>query len=394
MKTKLWSTDAQIEMDHDIESYTIGNDKAIDSILISHDIKASIAHCDMLYVSGFISKQENKDINQALHTLDLLCQKGEFSIDGFEDCHSAIEAYLVDTVGDAGKKIHTARSRNDQSLTMMRLFMKQSMNSVIEASEELVVVIQNFAKKQKGVAMPGYTHMQKAMPTTVDIWAESFADALGDGIKIAKFTLETIDQNPLGSGAGFGTDLDINRQVTTKKLGFMKTQNNPMYCGLSRGYFEIMCLQSINSIMLIIGKLSADLLLFTTQEFCFFSLPDSYTTGSSIMPHKHNYDVLEIARGKCHMFWTHQQKIQSLVGTIGSGYQRDLQLTKQPFIEALEDAKSTIQIMEKIVNGLEVHKSCLESAITPEMHSVQTINKLVLKGENFRDAYKKVKASM
>jgi len=260
--------------------------------------------------------------------------------------------------------------------------------------EKLKKKIKIQAKKYQDIAMPGYTHMQKAMPTTVGIWLGSFAEALQDSIHIISASRVVIDQNPLGSGAGFGSDFEISRAITTVKLGFAKVQENPMYCGLSRGYFETMCLQALNLSTLVLSKLVSDLLLFTTQEFCFFGLPQDYTTGSSIMPHKNNYDVLEIARGKCYIFWTYQQKIQAIYGSIGSGYQRDLQLTKEVFVDAIGDFKETVSILIKVVNVLEAHEVCMEEAITPEMHSVSKINNLVKNGENFRDAYRKIKKSL
>jgi argininosuccinate lyase len=391
MKTKIWSDDTGVELDAEIENFTVGNDKNTDKKLIKYDIQASIAHSDMLLDMHILTSIEHEEINGALNKLQEVIAGDKFSLDGFEDCHSYIEAYLSEQVGDAGKKIHTARSRNDQSLVMMRLYMKESMNECLEIVEKLVGTLNEQAKKNQKTAMPGYTHMQKAMPTTVGTWLGSFADALKDSTQIIKSSLKIIDQNPLGSGAGFGSSLDIDKAITTDKLGFAKIQENPMYCGLSRGYFEIMCLQSLNLSMSVVGKLVSDLLLFTTQEFCFFSLPKNYTTGSSIMPHKQNYDALEIARGKCHMFWAYQQKIQSIYGSIGSGYQRDLQLTKEIFIDAITDFGQTISIVSKVAGVLEVHEDCLKSAITPQMHSVTKINELVKNGETFRDAYKKVK---
>lgn len=391
MKTKIWNTDNAIELDAEIEAYTVGNDKNTDKKLIKYDIQASIAHSDMLLDINVLSFKEHGEINQALNKLYFLVKDFKFSLDGFEDCHSYIEAYLCKQVGDAGKKIHTARSRNDQSLVMMRLYIKGSMNNCLEEVEKLVETLKEQTKKHQKTAMPGYTHMQKAMPTTVGTWLGSFADALKDSTQIIKSSLEIIDQNPLGSGAGFGSSLEINRAITTAKLGFAKVQENSMYCGLSRGYFEVMCLQSLNLSMSVVGKLVSDLLLFTTQEFCFFSLSKNYTTGSSIMPHKKNYDVLEIARGKCNLFWTHQQKIQTVFGSISSGYQRDLQLTKEIFVEAITDYNQTISVVSKVIGALEIHEDCLASAITPQMHSVTKVNELVKNGETFRDAYKKVK---
>lgn len=394
MKTKLWTTDTADSLDPDVEKYTIGKDSVVDKKLIGYDITATIAHSEMLVGLKVLSVKEQKLIKKSLDKLSLAVVQDDFSLQGFEDCHSYIEAYLTEHVGGSGKKIHTARSRNDQSLTMMRLYIKDSIKIHIKQVQALEQKLSYVAEKYNDIAMPGYTHMQKAMPTTVGAWLSAFAEALHDSVFALEATLSIIDQNPLGSGAGFGSSFNIDRNITTKSLGFAKTQENPIYCGLSRGYFEIICLQSMNLSMVIIGKLMSDLLLFTTQEFCFFSLPKKYTTGSSIMPHKHNLDALEIARGKCHIFSFHQQKIQSIFGTIGSGYQRDLQLTKEIFVEAVEDAEETIKILTKIIGELEAHESCLEKAITPEMHSVTLINGLVSSGMSFRDAYVDVKMKL
>ena len=391
MKTKLWTTGTTDSLDFDVEKYTVGNDSTVDKKLIGYDIMATIAHSEMLVDLKILTTKEQKLIKKSLNDLSLLTGKDDFTLEGFEDCHSYIEAYLIEHAGESGKKIHTARSRNDQSLTMMRLYIKESIKKHVEQTHALKQKLNFIAEKYSDIAMPGYTHMQKAMPTTVCVWLSAYYDALQDSVCALDATLSSIDQNPLGSGAGFGSSFNIDREITTKSLGFAKTQENPMYCGLSRGYFELMCLQSMNLSMVIIGKLMSDLLLFTTQEFCFFSLPEKYTTGSSIMPHKHNYDVLEIARGKCHIFWSHQQKVQSIYGSIGSGYQRDLQLTKEIFVEAFEEAEQTIEIVTKIIGELEVHKDCLEKSITPEMQSVTHVNELVKTGENFRDAYKIIK---
>ncbi|HZL08234.1 MAG TPA: lyase family protein, partial [Candidatus Dormibacteraeota bacterium] len=242
--------------------------------------------------------------------------------------------------------------------------------------------------------MPGYTHMQKAMPTTVAIWLSSFADGFTDSRKILAATLEVIDQNPLGSAAGFGVSVGIDRDHTTKTLGFARTQKNTMYCGLSRSLFELLAVQALTPLMVLAGKFAQDMLMFTTEEFGFFSLPDSFTTGSSIMPHKHNYDLFEVMRGNAHSFTSYTGQLQAISVGMGSGYQRDLQLTKGTTLHAFDIAKSTLEVLALAVSSLRIDEKRLKDAITPEMLSVTAINKLVEQGVPFRDAYNQVKLEL
>lgn len=242
--------------------------------------------------------------------------------------------------------------------------------------------------------MPGYTHTQKAMPTTVGTWLNSYADAATDTTALIDAALQIIDQNPLGSAAGFGSALPIDRSFTTATLGFAKTQDNPMYCGLSRGMFELIAVQSLAPAMLLAGKFAQDMLLFTTQEFNFFGLPDSFTTGSSIMPHKHNYDVFEIMRGHAHAFPSYCQQLYAIAAGNGSGYNRDLQLTKRITLSAFDTALGTCNALALCVSNLTIHDKVLQSAMTEELLTVAEIDKLVQQGIPFRDAYTQVKESL
>lgn len=394
MTQKLWQT-ANVPPHPVIESYTIGDDFELDQKLLGYDIQASKAHAAMLQHVGIITVQEMTLLTKALNALYKAWQRGTFTIKKEqEDGHTAIEAYLVGKLGDTGKKIHTARSRNDQALTMMRLYLKDNLQATSAATAQLAKRFAKVAATAGPTAMPGYTHMQKAMPTTVASWLLSYADGLMDAQQLIDGTLRIIDQNPLGSAAGFDITLSIDREHTTRTLGFDRTQTNPMYCGLSRGLFELLAVQALNPVMVLAGKFAQDMMLFTTDEYDFFSLPETFTTGSSIMPHKYNYDLFEIMRAKAHMFGTYAAQLQSVISGVGSGYHRDLQITKKTTLQAFTVAQDTISVLSLTVPQLKIHKQKLADTISPEMNSVATINELVSKGMPFRDAYRKVKRDL
>jgi argininosuccinate lyase len=395
MSAKLWQTPSTTGLHPVVEAYTVGGDYLLDQRLLGYDIQASKAHVSMLHSIGILTSNECTKLAKALGALHQKWAKGEFLIQkDHEDGHTAIEAYLVEELGDIGKKIHTARSRNDQALVMMRLYLKDNLWEVRAKTSALSAIFGAASQQVGDTPMPGYTHMQKAMPTTVACWLNSYADAFADAGLLTGSTLKIIDQNPLGSAAGFGISLPIDREHTTKTLGFNKTQENSMYCGLSRGLFELLAVQSLNPLMILAGKFAADMMLFTTQEFDLFSLPDSFTTGSSIMPHKHNFDLFEIMRGHAHTFGAYSQQLQSLASSAGSGYHRDLQLTKDITLQAFSTTLATLEVLELVVPSLRPHKDKLAKSVTPEMQSVAEINKLVGQGIPFRDAYVQIKNSL
>lgn len=392
---KLWQTDEGGKLHPLIEAYTVGSDYLHDQQLLGYDIKASKAHAEMLESIDVLNKEELSELIGALDELFKLWQDGKFKIEQRqEDGHTAIEQYLVDKLGDTGKKVHTGRSRNDQSLVMMRLYLKDNLARMQSLVKELNEAFNNTAKKAGSTPMPGYTHLQKAMPTTVAIWLGSFAEAFADMEQLVVAAGNLINQNPLGSAAGFGVSVGIDREYTTQKMGFAKTQANTMYCGLSRGLFELVAVQALSPLMVLAGKFAQDMLLFTTEEFGFFSLPDNFTTGSSIMPHKHNYDLFEIMRGEAHAFGSYAHQLESVSGAIGSGYQRDLQLTKGVTLHAFAVAKATLEVLCLAVSELKINEDKLAASITPEMMSVVEINKLVEQGMPFRDAYNQVKLEL
>jgi argininosuccinate lyase len=390
--TKLWQTSKGAGLNPQVEAYTVGNDYQDDQLLLGYDIRASQAHAKMLRSIDILTEDELQQLIAALNNLLTEWQNGEFTIrPEQEDGHTAIEQYLVEKLGDPGKKIHTGRSRNDQVLVMTRLYLKDQLQKSIELSKSVAEAFNQAAKQSGQTPMPGYTHMQKAMPSTVATWLESYADAFADTTIALLATLELVDQNPLGSAAGFGVSLPIDRELTTKELGFKKVQQNPMYCGLSRGLFELVAVQALNPLMVLAGKFAHDMLLFTTQEFNLVSLPDSFTTGSSIMPHKRNYDLFEVMRGRANIFGSYATQLQALSSGMGSGFQRDLQLTKSITLKAFAEAEATLELLALAVAELQLNEQRLQAAITDEMHSVAEINELVGQGVPFRDAYKQVK---
>ncbi len=390
MKTKLWQNGGKL--DPLVESYTVGEDYELDQRLLGYDIRASKAHVAMLCSIGILNNAGCKKLLAALDALYKEWSVGKFKVrPEHEDGHTAIELYLTGKLGDLGKKVHTARSRNDQALVMMRLYLKDALHDTKELLTVLAAAYGDTSKRIGDVTMPGYTHGQKAMPTTVAAWLGSFADGFSDMNLVLNAALELADRNPLGSAAGFGVDLPVDREMTAKELGFGEVQDNPMYCGLSRGLFELVAIQALNPVMVLAGKFARDMLMFTGQEYGFFSLPDELTTGSSIMPHKRNYDLFEIMRAQAAAFGGHTARLQAITGGVGSGYNRDLQLTKGITVEAFDTAMATLEVLTLAVSRLQADKKALSAAMTDELFTVAEINKLVSQGIPFRDAYMQVK---
>src|SRR3989344_6073308 len=376
-----------------VENYTVGVDYLLDLELLSYDIKGTIAHAKMLRKIKILNDKELKLLINGLNKILSLWKRGSFKIDkSQEDGHTAIEAYLTENYGEVGKKVHTGRSRNDQSLTMTRLFSKEKLLEVEKKVENLIKTLAQQIKKQGKLKMPGYTHMQRAMPSSVGMWLGSYHDSLKDDLILLEAVMKIIDQNPLGSAAGYGERiLGLDRKFTNRELGFKKVQDNPMYCAMSRGKFENIILQSVGGVMFDLGKIANDLLLFTTKEFNFFTLPDSFKTGSSIMPQKKNYDVLELIRGNIGIFNGYQHQIENVIKALMAGYNRDFQLTKEPYIKGMKLALETIEVMTLVIKNLEAKKKNLENACSPELYATDLALKLVKKGKNWREAYQEIK---
>lgn len=385
---KLW--DKGGELNRDIESFTVGDDYLLDRRLVKHDCAASIAHAKMLGKIGLLTKSDLVRLVKELQEIMRLDEKGAFVIKKEdEDCHTAIENYLVRKLGDAGKKIHTARSRNDQVLTALRLYEKESLGLMKQKLALFKASLRSAAKRQGKVPLPGYTHMRRAMPTTVGAWLGCFSDSSDDNSLFADFVLRLIDQSPLGSAAGYGVPvLKIDRRLTASLMGFSKPMDNPIYAQMSRNKFEATIVHLCSQVMFDLNKLASDLIMYSMPEFGFVRLPDAFCTGSSIMPQKKNPDVLELVRGKYHVVLGEEFKIKSLAGNLISGYNRDVQLAKGPLFASLDAALAALGIMAVVVEGLRFdEKKC---ALPGELFATEEVYRLVEKGLPFRDAYRKI----
>lgn len=395
MSKKLWETFPEQLLDI-IEKYTVGQDYTYDEKLLKYDLQASLAHGKMLLQAGIIDENDFASLVKGFEEIRVLLGKGEFKINqSQEDSHTAIEQYLSNNYGEIGKKIHTGRSRNDQSLVMLRLFMKEKLKSISALIKDNISILREKAKIHLDTSMPGYTHMQKAMPTSVGTWLNSFADSLEDTLIIIDATSKIIDQNPLGSASGFGIgNFNNDRKYTSKLLNFSKTQENPIYCAFSRGYFEKLVLQSLSNPMSIYSRFANDMMMFTMSEFDYFSLDYSYTTGSSIMPQKRNYDLFEIMRGNAKLYQGYIQQITSIIDGVTSGYNRDYQLTKPPFCDALEIIEDTALVFNSAIQNLNINKKNLEKAMSSDLYATEKVYNLVAEGMSFRDAYIIVKQQL
>ena len=386
---KLWQKG--YALNKEIEKFTVGNDFMLDKNLLKYDIYGSIAHATMLCRIGIIAKEELKKLKKELCEILEMNKKNEFGINPEdEDVHTAIENYLTKKLGSLGKKIHTARSRNDQVLVDIRLYTKEKILEVKKLALELASSLANAADKNKQVPMPGYTHSRKAMPSSVGLYFGSFAESIVDDVEMLGQSYELNDQSPLGSGAGYGLPLNVDRQLAAELLGFKKIQNNSLYVQNSRGKFESAVIFALSTIMGDLSRLSNDLIIFSMDEFGFFRLPDEFCTGSSIMPQKKNPDVFELIRAKSAKVDSNLFLVKNIISKLQSGYNRDLQLTKEPLMESFEITLSALNIFNTIINKIEVDKNkCMESC-TQEIFAAEHAYGLVKKGIAFRDAYREV----
>ncbi|MBN1115124.1 MAG: argininosuccinate lyase [Oligoflexia bacterium] len=385
---KLW--DKGVELDKLIEDYTVGSDYIIDDKLVKYDCIASKAHAKMLNETGILDQDELNSLVAELDNIILLHSRGLFHINkSDEDCHTAIENHLVEKLGETGKKIHTARSRNDQVLTAIRLYEKDELSELKELSGTFIKALESVINKYGNIDLPGYTHMQRAMPSGVSLLMGAFVESARDNILLIDSVFDLIDQSPLGTAAGFGVPvLNIDREMTADLMGFDRVQANPLYAQLSRGKFEATVVHLCSQIMYDINKLATDLVMFSMSEFGFVSLPENFCTGSSIMPQKKNPDVLELARAKYHVVLGEELKIKSLTANLISGYNRDLQLTKEPLFTAIETTKQSLKIMSFVLDGIIFNKD--KCILSDELFATEKAYKLVDEGMPFRDAYKKI----
>jgi argininosuccinate lyase len=381
--------------DHQIESFTAGEDVSLDQLLVKYDAIGSIAHAIMLEKIGILSQSELGALKKALLEIMELDRKGQFKIETWEeDVHTKIENYLTTKLGEAGKKIHTGRSRNDQILLDIRLYTKEKLLKIQKNLLNLCEALINFSKANESLPMPGYTHFQKAMPSSVDLWALSFVESLFDDLTFLKTAYDLNNQNPLGSAAGYGVPIDLDRELTTDLLDFEKLQNNVLYVQNSRGKIESIVISALAQIMIDLSKLSNDLILFSTEEFGFFNIPEEFRTGSSIMPRKRNPDVLELIRARTNRVISYYSQTINIIKDLPSGYSRDCQETKEPILKGLTTTNSCLEMMAPMINNLKVNKERLEKSFSPEIFAADKALELVSQGIPFRDAYKEIERDL
>lgn len=386
---KLWQK--KIQLDADIEQYTVGDDPQLDMRLVPYDCTASKAHAQMLGKIGILEKDEVSRLLAGLDDIIRLHQNGKFIIEqSQEDCHTAIENYLTEHYGLLGKKIHTARSRNDQVLGALRLYYKDELNACKQELRDVIQTIDIFVRNKGTIQFPGFTHTRKAMVSNMAIWAGGFGQALEDNLILLEAAFHLIDQSPLGTGAGFGIPLNVDRKLTADLLGFGNVQQSPVYVQLSRGKFESTLIHALSQIMLDLNRISADIILFSMPEFGFFIIPENFCTGSSIMPQKKNPDVLELMRAKYHMVASKETEIKGIVANLISGYHRDLQLTKKPVMEAFDITRASLRIINKIIENLDVNQNNCKEALTSEVYATEKVYDLVKEGMSFREAYQQI----
>jgi len=386
---KLWQKTKHL--DKEIEKFTVGQDYILDKELVYYDCIASKAHAAMLRKIGILSEAETADLLRGLDKIVDLDKQGKFTIAlEEEDCHTAIENFLIEEIGEAGKKIHTGRSRNDQVLTALRLYSKEKLLKCLEMLRETIGYIEDFIKTFGEIPMPGYTHTRKAMPSSVGLWANAFKAAFDDDLDLLQAAIKLVDQNPLGTGAGYGIPLPLDREMTTKELGFARIQDNPIYAQNSRGKFESFVLSVLGQVMLDINKLASDLVLFTLPSIAYFILPDEFLTGSSIMPQKKNPDVLELLRGKYHEIFAYEVQMKNTSVNLISGYHRDIQLTKEAVIRGFTTVLDSIHVTGLIFRNLKVIEENCEVAMTEELYAAEKAYKLVRQGVPFREAYRQI----
>ena len=390
---KLWNKDDLLNKK--IEKFTVGNDRIYDLYLAKYDIKASIAHAKMLNNINILNDNELNDLINELKKINNDINNGAFKIEEkFEDVHSKIEYILTKNLGDVGKKIHTGRSRNDQVLVATQLYLKNELNEIKILTKELFNVLLKLSDKNKNKLVPGYTHMQVAMPSSFGLWFSAYAECLIDDILYLNTAYKINDQNPLGSAAGFGSSFKIDRDFTTKELGFSTLKYNVMSAQMNRGKVEKSVAIAIGSIANTLSKFSTDICFYMTQELNFISFPDEITTGSSIMPHKKNPDVFELVRAKCNLIQSLSNDFNIISTNLTSGYHRDMQLYKGKIIECINEIKNCIEIMSYTIQKIKIRENIIDEEKYRYMFSVENINKLVIEGMSFRDAYLKTSSEL
>ncbi len=386
---KTW--DKGYKLDEMVEKFTVGSDRSTDMALAPYDILGSIAHALMLGSVGILNKNETKQLTGELKNLYRIIQSGEFQIEpDVEDIHSQVEKHLIEKLGDLGKKIHTGRSRNDQVLVDLHLFIRDKLALVVRETVELAKVLIGMSNLHKEVLLPGYTHYQVAMPASFGLWFASFAESLADDLLSCQAAYTMSDQNPLGSGAGFGSSFPLDRKMTTRLLGFRNMRYNAMHAMRSRGKLEQFTAQAMASVSDTLSKLASDVCLYAGQDFGFIELPDEYTTGSSIMPHKKNPDLFEMIRGYCNRLRALPNEIAMISSNLHTGYHREFQLLKEPLFEGFEVLLNCIRILNKVMPGLGINSVDLKQEKYRYLFSVEEVSRHVGNGLPFREAYQRI----
>ncbi len=386
---KLW--DKGFEINAEIEKYTIGRDRELDLYLAQDDVLGSMAHITMLESIGLLEKEELTTLLAQLKEIYLQALQGDFEIeDGIEDVHSQVELMLTRSLGEMGKKIHSGRSRNDQVLVDLRLFTRRQLRLIVEDVCSLFKELQTQSERYKNVLMPGYTHLQVAMPSSFGLWFGAYAESLVDDMMMLQAAYRQTNRNPLGSAAGYGSSFPLDRSMTTRLLGFDSMDYNVVYAQMGRGKTERNVAFAMASVASTISKMAFDACLFNSQNFSFVRLPKECTTGSSIMPHKKNPDVFELTRAKCNKLQALPQQIMMIMNNLPSGYFRDLQIIKEVFLPAFQELRDCLQMSAYIIRKMEVNEEILSDPRYDLMFSVEEVNRLATEGMPFRDAYKKV----
>ncbi|UMB53585.1 argininosuccinate lyase [Lutibacter sp. A64] len=384
---KLW--DKGFSTDKKIDIFTVGNDRELDLILAKYDVIGNLAHAKMLHKIGLLTSEEISALEIELNAILKTIEEGKFTIeDSFEDVHSKVEFLLTEKLGDTGKKIHTARSRNDQVLVDVHLYLKDALNEINAEVDDLFDLLISLAEQYKNVLLPGYTHLQVAMPSSFGMWFSAYAETLIDDVYFLKAAYKVADQNPLGSAAGYGSSFPIDRDETTKLLDFEVLKYNSVAAQMGRGKLEKSVSFAISSVAATLSKMSMDICLYMSQNFSFISFPDELTTGSSIMPHKKNPDVFELIRGKCNKLQALPMEFTLISNNLTSGYHRDLQLLKEGLIPSFSTLKSCLEMLTYSLKNIQVRTNIVEEEKYLYMFSVEEVNRLVQNGTPFRDAYK------
>jgi len=388
--SKLWSKE-NTSTSQQVETFTVGRDKEFDVLLAEYDVLGSLAHTQMLESVGLLSKEDRELIHRELNNILTVIRAGEFVIEkDIEDVHSQVEYMLTQRIGEAGKKIHSGRSRNDQVAVDIKLYLRAQVLQLKDEAKQLFDLLIRLSEQYKDKLLPGYTHLQIAMPSSFGLWFGAYAESLIDDLELLAAAYHIVNKNPLGSGAGYGSSFPLDREMTTRLLGFASPNYNSVYAQMTRGKTEKIVATGLASIAATLSRLAMDCCLYINQNFGFISFPSELTTGSSIMPHKKNPDVFELIRAKCNRIQATPNELTLLITNLPSGYHRDLQLTKEILFPAIEEGKACLQMTRLMLSNIQIKDNILDDGKYKYLFSVEAVNELVNKGVPFREAYRQV----